>query len=242
MGKDRGNEQWQSSIEKLHLSLNIMHKKGLLFLLFCLLFCILHAQQKQYQLNQFSFEDTRGIKYNLGKLSGKIVFVDCWFPACPPCRTEMPYSALLQKRLKALGIDTSIVFVTICFKQSTAEWKTALQQLHMPEALHLYSPASTYEMVLAGGNYPTYRIFNQSGILDIEPTAAPSQIGKIDFLLFAAVHQINITEAKQMFDEQGNKLLIGTIKKSKYAILNQFYEKFKPMEAVFKKDWLQLSN
>lgn len=178
----------------------------------------------------------------MANLSGKIVFVDCWFPACPPCRTEMPYSALLQQRLKAIGIDTSIVFVTICFKQTAAEWKIALQQLKMPEALHLYSPASTYEMVLAGGYYPTYRIFNQRGILDIEPTVAPSQIGKIDFLLFAAVHQINITEAKQMFEEQGNKLLIGTIKKSKHAILNQFYEKFKPMEAVFKKDWLQLSN
>lgn len=219
-----------------------MEKKRLIFIICCLLFGVLHAQQKQYSLAQFNFEDTVGKKYNLEQLKGKIVFVDCWFPACPPCRTEMPYSALLQTRLQALGIDTNIVFVTICFKQTTAEWKTTLQQLAMPKAVHLYSPASTYEMVLAGGNYPTYRIFNQSGILDIEPTVAPSQLGKIDFLLFASVHQINLTDAKQIFDSEGYKLLNGTLQRSKYAVLNNFYEKYKTFQATFKKDWLQLNH
>lgn len=219
-----------------------MQKKGFIFIICFMLLNILHAQQKQYSVSQFNFEDTIGNKYHLEQLKGKVVFVDSWFPACPPCRTEMPYSAILQKRLKALDIDTSIVFVTICFKQTTAEWKAALKQLVMPQAIHLYSPASTYEMVLAGGNYPTYRVFSKSGILDIESTASPSQLGKIDFLLFAAVHEISITDAKQIFDTEGYKLLNGSLKKSKYAILNLFYEKYKPMQASFKNDWLQLGN
>lgn len=219
-----------------------MNKKGFAFIVCYLLLSVVYAQPKQYSLVQFSFEDTVGNKYNLEQLKSKIVFVDCWFPACPPCRTEMPYSALLQNRLQALGIDTNFVFVTICFKQTIAEWKTALQQLAMPQAVHLYSPASTYEMVLAGGNYPTYRIFGQSGILDIEPTVAPSQLGKIDFLLFAAVHKISMTDAKKMFDLEGYKLINGTLQKSKYAVLNMFYEKYKIFQASFKKDWMQFSH
>ncbi len=219
-----------------------MKKIGLLVGILCFVCVVLQAQVKNYALQQFSFKDTSGNKFNLEQLKGKVVFVDCWFPACPPCRAEMPYSALLQQRLSAMKMDSNIVFVTISFKQTTADWKLALQQLQMPKAIHLYSPASTYEMVLAGGNYPTYRIFNAAGILDIENTPYPSELGKIDFILFAASQNIGVTEAKRIFDEQGEKLLTGKIQKSKSALLNSFFERFKPHLANFKKAFTQLQH
>ncbi|MCU0321602.1 MAG: TlpA family protein disulfide reductase [Chitinophagaceae bacterium] len=219
-----------------------MKKVGLLVGILCLVCVVIQAQVKNYVLNQFSFEDTSGHKYSLEQLKGKVVFVDCWFPACPPCRAEMPYSALLQQRLYAMKMDSNIVFVTISFKQTTADWKLALQQLPMPQAIHLYSPASTYEIALAGGNYPTYKIFNAAGILDIENTSYPSELGKIDFILFAATQNIDVTEAKRIFEEQGEKLLSGKIQKSKYGLLNIFFERFKPYQTDFKKALQQLQH
>ena len=169
--------------------------KRFLFLLSIILVIsvAINAQSKNvFTLSQFSFEDTAGKNFKLDTLKGNVVFIDCWFPACPPCRAEMPYSKLLQNRLHTLQMDSNIVFVTISFKQSKDEWLTALKTLPMPSAIHLYSPASTYEMALAGGNYPTYKIFNVKGELDNETCPLPSEIGFIDFVLFAAQKGIEL--------------------------------------------------
>lgn len=219
--------------------------KRFLFLLSIILVIsvAINAQSKNvFTLSQFSFEDTAGKKFKLDTLKGKVVFIDCWFPACPPCRAEMPYSKLLQNRLHTLQMDSNIVFVTISFKQSKEEWLTALKILPMPSAIHLYSPASTYEMALAGGNYPTYKIFNTSGILDVEPTSYPRELGKIDFILFAATQNISVTESKKIFEIEGSKLLKRSIPKSKSAVLNTFFNRYKKYEYSFKQDFLQLKH
>lgn len=200
-----------------------------IFMIGCLQF--LQAQQnRSFTLSQFSFEDTAGKKYNLDSLKGKVVFVDCWFPGCPPCRAEMPYSQLLQNRLHTMQMDSNIVFVTISFKQSKEEWIEALHKLPMPKAIHLYSPASTYEIAMAGGNYPTYRVFNGKGILDIEFAPRPSEFLKIDFVLYAISKGETVTNALKIFDtEKSNK---------KNALLKEFYEMEAKNDAVFVKDFL----
>lgn len=200
------------------------------------------AQQPQYKLKQFTFEDTSGKKYNLDSLKGKVVYVDCWFPSCPPCRAEMPYSQLLQQRLHTMKMDSNIVFITISFKQSTEEWKTALHNLSMPSAVHLYSPASTYEIALAGGNYPTYRLFNTNGELDIENAAYPRELAKIDFMLFAATQKITINDAMKIFAEDGQKLLEGKMNSSKYELLNTFFKRYNPQKVAFKQAYLALNH
>lgn len=195
----------------------------------------IQAQQRTYQLNQFTFEDTSGKKYNLDSLKGKVVYVDCWFPACPPCRAEMPYSHLLQQRLHTMQMDSAIVFVTISFKQSTEEWKEALSKLPMPKAIHLYSPASTYEIAIAGGNYPTYRIFNTKGELDIENATKPSEFLKTDFLLYAVSKGENIKNALRIFEAEKS----STIKKN--ILLKAFFEKEAMFDDAFRKAFLEAS-
>lgn len=235
MGKDRGNEQWLYPIENLHLSLNFMKLKIILILSLVSVFLHLQAQQRSYTLNQFTFEDTAGKKYNLDSLKGKVVYVDCWFPGCPPCRAEMPYSKLLQERLHAMQMDSNIVFVTISFKQSTEELKEALNKLPMPKAIHLYSPASTYEIAIAGGNYPTYRIFNSKGELDIENATKPSEFLKTDFLLYAVSKGETIKNALRIFEAEKNT----TIKKN--ALLKAFFEREAMFDNAFRKAFLEES-
>jgi thiol-disulfide isomerase/thioredoxin len=212
-----------------------MKDKILLLLILMCNWVGLQAQQKTYKLNQFIFEDTAGKKYNLDSLKGKVVYVDCWFPACPPCRAEMPYSKLLQQRLHAMQMDSNIVFITISFKQSTEEWKEALNKLPMPKAIHLYSPASTYEIAMAGGNYPTYRIFNANGELDIENASRPSEFLRTDFLLFAVSKGETITNALKIFDDEKN------VAKEKNSLLKSFYTIEMKHDKEFVNAFLKLS-
>lgn len=214
-----------------------MKKKCLFLIVLVVYFHGVHAQaNKGFMLSQFVFEDTAGAKFNLDSLKGKTVFVDCWFPACPPCRAEMPYSKLLQTRLHQMNMDSNIVFVTISFKQSRQEWLAALKQLPMPNAIHLYSPASTYEIAMAGGNYPTYRIFNNKGILDIENAPRPSDFGKIDFVLYAVSTGETITNGMKIFETEKE---INPSKK-KNPLLKNFYKKMQPFLQSFKKAFLSI--
>lgn len=177
-----------------------MKRNWLLMVVFSCCLSVLKAQEKRvFQLSQFVFEDTAGRKFNLDSLKGKTVFVDCWFPGCPPCRAEMPYSQLLQKRLHTMQMDSNLVFVTISFKQSKEEWLAALKKLPMPDAVHLYSPASTYEATFAPEFFPTYRVFNSKGELDNVVAPKPSDFGKIDFVLFAATKGMDVYQAEKTY-------------------------------------------
>ncbi|MCW5906183.1 MAG: TlpA family protein disulfide reductase [Chitinophagaceae bacterium] len=194
---------------------------------------LLQAQIDNLHLQQFSFEDTAGNIFNLEKLKGKTVFVDCWFPNCPPCRKEMPYTQLLQQRLHTLQFDSNIVFVTICFRQSREEWLKALQEIKLPNAIHLYAPASIYETTLTNGIYPTYRIFNNEGVLENENAIRPSEFAKADFILYAATNNMPLKTAKKLFEDEGRNILNNVKKTSSNKLLNNFFEKFMPYKEKF---------
>ena len=154
------------------------------------------------RLQQFVLEDTAGRPFNLDSLSGKAVFIEAWFPACPPCRTVAPFTILLQQRLHSMSADSNIAWVTICFRQSRQDWLQALP--HMPKAIHLYAPGSIYEGSLAQSNFPTFRLFNTNGILEQAVLPTPATFQQLDFLLYAAAKGISLTQAQQMLQQQSD--------------------------------------
>lgn len=52
----------------------------------------------------FSLPDLQDRSYNLGDQRGKIVVLAFWATWCPPCRSEMPTFAKLQKELAPEGV------------------------------------------------------------------------------------------------------------------------------------------
>jgi thiol-disulfide isomerase/thioredoxin len=237
MGKDRGIGGWQQAYGKLHLSLNTMGKKWLLIAFLSCCLGLLKAQEKRvFQLSQFVFEDTAGRKFFLDSLKGKTVFVDCWFPSCPPCRAEMPYSQLLQKRLHTMQMDSNIVFVTISFRQSSQDWLDMMKKLPMPNAIHLYSPAATYEATFAPEFFPTYRVFNNKGELDNVIAPKPSDFGKIDFVLFAATRGVGVYEAEKIY-LKGKAITERGLNMQKNVLYEEYEKGFSQYAEVFKKEF-----
>jgi thiol-disulfide isomerase/thioredoxin len=194
---------------------------------------LLHAQTYQLKIEQFNLEDTAGNIYALSNLKGKTVYVDAWFPSCVPCIKEMPYNKLLQQRLNTMQLDSNIVFITICFRQSKEEWLAALHKIDMPNAIHLYSPASTYETSLTNGIYPSYRLFNNKGLLDTTYATRPSDFARTDFLLYAVNKDVPIPSALKIFDEDGFALLNNTKQTTQHLLLQSFFEKFMPYKKTF---------
>ncbi len=207
------------------------------FIIFCGMYILslgfLHAQSYQFKIEQFNLEDTAGNIYALSNLKGKTVYVDAWFPACAPCIKEMPYNKLLQQRLNTLQLDSNIVFITICFRQSKEEWLAALQKIDMPNAIHLYSPASTYETTLTNGIYPSYRLFNNKGLLDSTYAARPSDFARTDFLLYATNKDLSVKKALKIFDDEGYALVNNTKQTTQHLLLQTFFEKFMPYKTAF---------
>jgi|GEM_PF-3800402 len=213
-------------------------KKRIFFILVlvCCLY-VLNAQNKRiFTLSQFVFEDTLGNKFSLESLKGKAIFVDCWFPACPPCRAEMPYSQLLQKRLHAMGMDSNIVFVTISFRQTKEEWLAMMKKLQMPNAINLYSPAGTYEATFAPEFFPTYRVFGLTGELDNMVAPKPSDLGRIDFVLFAASRGVDVYQAEKIY-LRGKTIMERGLAMQKDALFEEYYAAFSKYAGAFKKEF-----
>jgi hypothetical protein len=182
------------------------------------------AYTQPLQLNQFVLQDTAGNRFNLDSLKGKAVFIEAWFPACPPCRTVAPFTGLLQQRLHTLQADSNIAWVTICFRQSRQDWLAALP--HMPQAIHLYAPGSIYEGSLAGGNFPTFRLFTTQGNLETQNLPLPTSYQQLDFLLYAASRNIGLAQAWQMLRLQN-------------GLWPQFQQLWQPHETAFRQAFNQ---
>ena len=61
------------------------------------------------KLPSFSLKDINGKVYQTDSLKGKIVVLNFWFIACPPCREEIP----LLNRLVENFNDDDVVFISI---------------------------------------------------------------------------------------------------------------------------------
>lgn len=206
-----------------------MRLNSLITLLSC--FCLLTASAqsgKTLQLKDFVLEDVNGKPYNLNGLKGKIVYVDCWFPACSPCRGEMPWENLLIRRTKEMGLDTGVVFVTICFKQSRKEWLDAIKNIPVPGNLHLYAANGKYmNAFVVDESFPSYRIFNKKGELDRTECPSPLEIGTVDFILFAQSRNTDIKNAVKILRSNPN------LNSIQHPLWKSFWKSFGPHAQAF---------
>jgi thiol-disulfide isomerase/thioredoxin len=203
---------------------------------------LIFAQQREFSLQEFTLTDTTGKNFNLKKIVNKRVLVDCWFPACKPCMEEIPYTKALQQRLKTLGLDSFFTFITICFKQSEAEWKLGLKKFDGIDALHLYAEGGKYEANLSYGNYPTFRLFSNTGILDKQPLPYAHELGAIDFVLFAAIKNMGVYTAEQLYKNEVKQFLNKNDKtvNSNNTVVQDFLKLYLPHYENFKQQLQQI--
>jgi hypothetical protein len=106
----------------------------------------------------------------------------------------------------------------------------------MPNAIHLYSPAATYEGTFAPEFYPTYRVFNNKGELDNVMAPRPSDFGKIDFVLFAATRGVGVYEAEKMY-LKGRAITERGLSMQKDALYEAYEKRFSQYVERFKKEF-----
>jgi thiol-disulfide isomerase/thioredoxin len=235
MGKDRGSSCELIEDEKwvfIDLSLNVygcyLYKMKWLLYFFILLSFAAKAQDSKrvFELKQFTLQDTAGKPYNLGSLKGKLVYVDCWFPNCQPCRIGLAYGKLMQTQLQQMDLDSNLQYVTICFEESKENWLKALHTLNMPNAIHLYATANIYKATLVNPTgYPRYRIFNIEGILENIAATAPSETNLAEASFYLMAKGYSLAKTKTIVGSIGTKTITKENMQTlvKDSLLQQFY-------------------
>jgi peroxiredoxin len=106
----------------------------------------------------FTVTDIKGREVQLSKLKGKVVVVNFWFTACPPCISEMPDMNQLVKDYA--GRD--VVFLAITFNDQ----RTVNEFLKNHQFDYRLFPKSTDAIsAYKIHNYPTHLIIGKDGIL-----------------------------------------------------------------------------
>ena len=206
-----------------------INMKKIFFLFQCLLFIIrIDAQKTGAEIDLFSsrfdrlnnttfpmleLEDSSGKIFNTAVLTGKVIYVDFWFTACPPCIKEIPYSKRLQHFFDK---DTSIVFLSICIenKQRKAVWKQMIKDREMP-GIHLFysrnQPQSVNLLRKYDITFPTYLIVNKEMKIVGYDAPRPSEMGWVHWGLQKAKEGKRLAESyrevKQNAKEFDNFLL-----------------------------------
>ena len=75
------------------------------------------------------FIDDKGKEKTLNDFKGKILYVDMWSTSCAACITKFPHQEQLFKRVKALQLDSSIIFININTEDTKSKWKKRLAEI-----------------------------------------------------------------------------------------------------------------
>jgi cytochrome oxidase Cu insertion factor (SCO1/SenC/PrrC family) len=106
----------------------------------------------------FTLTDLKGNKVQLSKLRGKVVVVNFWFTACPPCIAEMPDMNQVAKDYA----KRNVVFLAVTFNDK----KTVEEFLKNHEFGYRIFPKSNDAISLYKiHNYPTHLIIGKDGVL-----------------------------------------------------------------------------
>jgi thiol-disulfide isomerase/thioredoxin len=155
-------------------------------------------------LQSASFLDEAGKEKTLSDFKGKILYIDMWSTTCGPCIAKFPHQEQLLKRLKALDLDSTVLFVNINAEDSKNKWKKGLRKYH-PNGVNLYSSDTSLYTRWNVDALPCYMLLDSSGKVLGKCIIGPDD-GSIDWVLYSATKGIHPVEAiLRMFAQ--NKLM-----------------------------------
>jgi thiol-disulfide isomerase/thioredoxin len=111
-------------------------------------------------LSSLKFQDGRGKVIDVGKLKGKVVFINFWATWCPPCLAEMPAINKLHQQFKD---HPEVVFLLV---DADSELEKAQQYMDKKAfGLPVFAVASAIPEAVFKGSLPTTVVFDKSGNL-----------------------------------------------------------------------------
>lgn len=153
-------------------------------------------------LSSVLLEDDKGNKQTLDKVKGKILYLDMWSTSCGPCIAMFPHQEQLLKRVKALHLDSSIVFVNINFDNTKTKWKKALRK-YRPDGVNLYSSDTSLYTKWNISALPCYILLGTAGKVLGKGIVGPDD-ATIDWILYSATKGVHPVEAIWTWNKQEN--------------------------------------
>jgi thiol-disulfide isomerase/thioredoxin len=99
----------------------------------------------------------------LSENKGKVIYIDCWATWCGPCIAELPFSKMIEEKLK--GKD--IAFVYLCVDSDEKHWKSLLGYFKLGGQHYLLDKQQRSELnsIFNFSGVPNYILYDKNGLL-----------------------------------------------------------------------------
>lgn len=123
---------------------------------------------------EFSFSTIDSVHISSSSLKGKIVFINFWFEACPPCVAEFGALSELYQKLKD---STNFEFISFTF-ESAETIKKVRMKYDMPYRIVSISRKDISALLLKRSGYPTNVILDKNGKVAYWGTGGSTDAGQ----------------------------------------------------------------
>lgn len=109
------------------------------------------------RITYYNFKDIEGNRISAEDLKGKVVVLNFWFVACPPCRKEMP---ALNELAFEFARKTDVVFIAIA---PDKKWDLKDFIKTHPLAYHIIDDGQVFDNRYGIHTYPTNVVLDKNG-------------------------------------------------------------------------------
>ena len=129
----------------------------------------------------FQLKDQKGNLFNSKDLKGKVIYLDFWGSWCQACLTQMPNSAILQRKFK----NRDVVFLFIDFYDTQDKWLTAIEKYKLT-GVHLKAEKKDEDLFdkffgIKEG-FPRYALIDKNGVLITTSAPHPNDEKLVAFI------------------------------------------------------------
>ncbi|MCU1530258.1 MAG: hypothetical protein JWP75_4021 [Frondihabitans sp.] len=112
---------------------------------------------------EFSTTTSTGTKISRNEFQGKVVVLNFWYAACPPCRVEAPALETLSKKYQSKGVQ----FIGVNVRDETDTATAFERNFHITYPTIIDATNATVQLALAGSRgpnaTPTTIVLDQKG-------------------------------------------------------------------------------